>query len=65
MIFRYNGRGKVPNLTSGKFLNFYIAVAKDLDFKKRFWEMTIISMGVAGLSFGIGVLAKMWTGVKI
>ncbi len=45
--------------------NFYLSVAKDLDFKKRFWEMTIISMGVAGLSFGVGVLARMWLGVEI
>lgn len=36
--------------------NFYISVAKDLDFKKRFSEMLIISLGVSFLSFLIGLL---------
>lgn len=36
--------------------NFYISVAKDLDFKKRFIEMLIISLGVSFISFLIGVL---------
>jgi len=31
--------------------NFYISVAKDLPFKKRFLEMAGISFGVAGLTF--------------
>lgn len=34
--------------------NFYISVAKDYDFKKRFFEMFFLSLGVALLSFGIG-----------
>ena len=34
---------------------FYIAVAKGLDFRKRFLEMVVISMGVAALSFLIGL----------
>jgi len=40
---------------------FYIAVAKDLDFRKRFFEMVSISLGVAGLSFliGLGVRALL------
>ncbi len=45
--------------------NFYIAVAKHESFKKRFWEMAIISLGVATLSFGIGVAARLWLGVEI
>ena len=36
--------------------NFYISVAKDLDFKKRFTEMLTISLGVSFLSFLIGLL---------
>ncbi|KGE71203.1 VIT1/CCC1 transporter family protein [Spirochaeta lutea] len=39
--------------------NYYLAVAKDLDFKKRFWEMFGISMGVAVFSFGIGFLVRI------
>jgi VIT1/CCC1 family predicted Fe2+/Mn2+ transporter len=39
--------------------NYYLAVAKDLDFKRRFFEMAFISLGVAALSFGIGWLLKI------
>lgn len=38
--------------------NYYIAVAKDLSFKHRFREMSIISLGVSGLSFVMGLLVK-------
>jgi len=44
---------------------FYISVAQDLDFRKRFVEMCAISMGVAGVSFGIGVLIRLFLGVDI
>ena len=47
------------------FFNFYISVAKDYPFRKHFLEMAGISMGVAALSFGIGVLIKMFIGVDI
>ncbi|MEM2816317.1 MAG: VIT1/CCC1 transporter family protein [Candidatus Bathyarchaeia archaeon] len=33
---------------------FYISIAKDLPFKRRFLEMTTISLGIAGLTFIIG-----------
>jgi vacuolar iron transporter family protein len=36
--------------------NYYLAVAKDLDFKRRFLEMAFISLAVATLSFGVGYL---------
>lgn len=45
--------------------NFYISVAKDVDFKKRFFEMCGISLGVAALSFGIGVIVKTYMGVDV
>ncbi|QEN08088.1 rubrerythrin family protein [Oceanispirochaeta crateris] len=45
--------------------NFYIAVAKGYNFKIRFLEMAAISLGVAGLSFVIGVLIKKFIGVDI
>jgi VIT1/CCC1 family predicted Fe2+/Mn2+ transporter len=45
--------------------NFYISVARDLDFKKRFFEMCAISLGVAAISFGIGVLVKTYMGVDV
>jgi len=45
--------------------NYYISVARDLDFKKRFLEMATISLGVAGISFLIGVLIKEFIGFDI
>ena len=39
--------------------NYYISVAKDYSFKKRFFEMVTISLGVAALSFVIGYFADM------
>lgn len=45
--------------------NYYISVAKDLPFRKRFLEMAIISMGVALLSFGIGLLVRFMLGVDV
>jgi VIT1/CCC1 family predicted Fe2+/Mn2+ transporter len=47
------------------FFNFYIAIAKDLSFKKRFLEMFTISMGVAVFSFLVGYLVRIFFGVEI
>ena len=44
---------------------YYISVAKDLPFKKRFLEMAIISLSVATLSFVVGVLVKKFLGIDI
>lgn len=45
--------------------NFYISTAKDLPFFKRFLQMSLISLGVAALSFGIGYVVKTFIGVDI
>jgi len=45
--------------------NYYISVAKDLPFKRRFLEMACISLGVAALSFVVGLLVKNVLGVDI
>ncbi len=45
--------------------NYYISVAKDLSFRKRFMEMFIISMGVAVFSFGIGWVIRISLGVDV
>ena len=37
---------------------FYSSVVKDISFRERFTEMLVISMGVAGLSFAIGLVVK-------
>ena len=38
--------------------NYYIAIARNLDFKARFTEMTAISLGVAAFSFLVGYALK-------
>lgn len=45
--------------------NFYISVAKDYQFSKRFTEMLIISLGVAAVSFGIGYLIRNVFGIDV
>lgn len=44
---------------------FYISVAQDLPFKKRFLEMAAISLGVSAISFGIGYLVRALLGVEV
>lgn len=44
---------------------FYISVAKDVPFGKRFREMASISLGVAAISFGIGIIVKRTLGIEI
>ena len=45
--------------------NYYISVAKDLSFRKRFFEMCGISLGVAALSFFIGVVIRSVLGIEV
>ena len=44
---------------------YYTSVAQDQAFGSRFWEMALISVGVAVLSFVVGILAKRLLGVDI
>jgi len=45
--------------------NYYVSIAKDLPFRKRFLEMTFLSLGIAALSFGIGIIIRITLGVDI
>ncbi|MBN1971303.1 MAG: VIT1/CCC1 transporter family protein [Candidatus Delongbacteria bacterium] len=45
--------------------NFYISIAKDYNFKRRFFEMASISLGVAAISFFIGVFIKQFIGIDV
>ena len=47
------------------FFNYYISVAKDEPFKRRFLEMTGLSLGVAALSFFIGFVVRTFLGVDV
>ena len=44
---------------------FYISVAKDLSFKKRFSEIVAISLGVAALTFIIGLVVQSVLNIEI
>jgi vacuolar iron transporter family protein len=45
--------------------NFYVSVAKDQPFGKRFLEMAGLSLSVAAFSFLIGILIRSWFGIDI
>lgn len=43
--------------------NYYLAVVKDYNFKKRFLEMAAISLGVAGFAFLVSFLLSLALGI--
>jgi VIT1/CCC1 family predicted Fe2+/Mn2+ transporter len=47
------------------FFNYYVSVAKDVPFRRRFLEMSGLSLGVAALSFFIGFLIRTFLGVDV
>ncbi len=47
------------------FATFYIAVAKNVSFWKRFAEMTILSVIVAALNFGVGLMVHHVFGINV
>lgn len=44
---------------------YYISVAKELDFKKRFFEMAGISLGIAAINFLIGLAVRKIFGIEV
>lgn len=44
---------------------YYTSVAQDQPFKSRFLEMALISIGVAVVSFVVGILAKKFLGIDL
>jgi VIT1/CCC1 family predicted Fe2+/Mn2+ transporter len=44
---------------------FYISVAKDLPFYRRFAEMAVISFGIAGISFVIGLFIRAALNINV
>ena len=46
-----------------RFFNYYISVAKEEPFLRRFGEMAVISLSVAVISFVIGIIAKNVLGI--
>ena len=44
---------------------FYSSIAKDIPFKKRFFEMVFLSLGIALLTFLIGLLVRKFFGINV
>lgn len=44
---------------------FYSSIAKDIPFKKRFFEMVFLSLGIALLTFLIGLLVRNFFGINV
>ena len=44
---------------------YYTSVAQDQPFRSRFLEMALISLGVAVVSFVVGILAKKFLGIDL
>ncbi len=47
------------------FYTFYISTAKNLKFWRRFLEMALISLTVAAISFGVGLLMRYYLGIEV
>jgi len=47
------------------FFSYYVSVAQDISFKSRASEMTLISFGVAAVSFVIGYIVREVFGVDV
>lgn len=47
------------------FYSYYISVANDQPFKKRFMEMIIMSIVVGLVSFGLGYLVRIFFGIEV
>ena len=45
--------------------NYYVAVAQDQPFRRRFIEMCAISGGVALLSYGVGIFLRGWFNISV
>jgi VIT1/CCC1 family predicted Fe2+/Mn2+ transporter len=47
------------------FFNYYYSVVKEVSFRHRFAEMLVISLGVAFLSFVIGLIIRQFLGINV
>jgi VIT1/CCC1 family predicted Fe2+/Mn2+ transporter len=45
--------------------SFYVSVAREISFRKRFLEMAAIGLGIAALTFAIGFLARIFWHVEV
>lgn len=52
-------------LTVIALFNYYYAVVRSESFRQRFFEMALLSFGIAGISFLIGYGLKYFTGIEM
>ena len=52
-------------LTVIALFNYYYAVVRCESFRRRFFEMALLSFGIAGISFLIGYILKLFTGADV
>ena len=52
-------------LTVIALFNYYYAVVLCESFRRRFFEMALLSFGIAGISFLIGYILKLFTGADV
>jgi vacuolar iron transporter family protein len=45
--------------------NYYVSVARREPFRKRFLEMTLLSLSIAAVSFGIGYLVRLFFDIDV
>ncbi|MFN3910339.1 MAG: VIT1/CCC1 transporter family protein [Candidatus Anstonellaceae archaeon] len=45
------------------FINYFVSIVKEISFKQRFFEMLLISFGVAAISFLFGFLLNRLVGI--
>jgi VIT1/CCC1 family predicted Fe2+/Mn2+ transporter len=68
-VFSYHFTALAATLCSSivviALFNFYVSIAKNLKFTTRFLEMTLISLGVAAISFVIGEGISRLLGITV
>ena len=47
------------------FFSFFVSIVKEMNFRRTFVEMVVISIGVTVISFGIGLLTRHFLGVEV
>ena len=55
----------ISAVTAIGLYNFYISIARDQPFWKRVKEMSLVTFGVALISFGIGYVVRTYFGIEI
>ncbi len=47
------------------FFNFYVSIAKGLNFRERFLEMALLSLGVSAINYAIGIIVRKYLHIDV